>query len=52
MNLKISYNQAFTIISQWLERVANRDPSLFKNMMKQLHSRYDIIKQKIELDDI
>ena len=35
----ISYNQAFNIAFAWLERVANRDPRLFRDMMNMLHSR-------------
>lgn len=50
--IEISYNQAVATASDWLERVANRDPGLFRDMMAQLSARTKLMRDKIELDDI
>ena len=49
---EISYNQAFVIAFGWMERVANRDPQLFRNMMSKLRSRSELIKKNVDIDEV
>ncbi|MCB9820955.1 AarF/ABC1/UbiB kinase family protein [Candidatus Nomurabacteria bacterium] len=38
----ISTDRAIDIVSNWLERVADRDPALFKNLMEKMHMKQSV----------
>ena len=42
---EISHNQALNIVFKWLERVATRDPGLFKNLMAKMRLRQKIMEE-------
>ena len=42
----MTVGQAIDVLTGWLERVANRDPALFQNLMSKLHLRKELLKEE------